>query len=95
MLLTDARRPARTGQNGELIPLKKQDRTLWDRKAFAEGIIALLSQALSQGSVGIYLLQAERPEDTDWPQALTLYSMPRQNLRAQATLVRERSPAPQ
>lgn len=86
MLLTDARRPARTGPNGELIPLTKQDRTLWDRKAIAEGI-ALVTQALSRGSVGIYQLQAaiaavhdeaERPEDTDWPQILALYSLLRQ-----------------
>ena len=37
MLLTDARRPARTGPDGDLIPLAEQDRSLWDRKAISEG----------------------------------------------------------
>jgi RNA polymerase sigma factor (sigma-70 family) len=83
MLLTDARRLARTGSNGELIPLDEQDRTLWDRSAIAEGI-ALASQALAMGAVGEYQLQAAiaavhdeaaRAEDTDWPQILALYEM--------------------
>src|ERR1700729_2999727 len=47
MLLTDARRPARTGPDGELIPLAQQDRTLWDRQQISAGI-ALLSAALSK-----------------------------------------------
>jgi predicted RNA polymerase sigma factor len=83
MLLTDARRAARTGSNGELIPLAQQDRTLWDRQQIAEGI-ALLSAALPKGSVGPYQLQAAiaavhdeaaRAEDTDWPQILALYEL--------------------
>jgi predicted RNA polymerase sigma factor len=83
MLLTDARRPARTGPDGELIPLTKQDRTLWDRKEISEGI-ALITAALSNGSVGAYQLQAAiaavhdeaaRAEDTDWPQILALYEL--------------------
>jgi len=83
MLLTDARREARTGANGELIPLTKQDRTLWDRRAIAEGV-ALLTATLPKGSVGPYQLQAavaavhdeaERAEDTDWPQILALYEL--------------------
>ena len=57
MLLTDARRLARTGPDGELIPLTKQDRTLWDQAEIAEGI-ALLTAALSKGSIGPYQLQA-------------------------------------
>jgi predicted RNA polymerase sigma factor len=56
MLLTDARRHARTGPDGELIPLDKQDRTLWDRNAISEGI-ALVTKALSRGSIGAYQLQ--------------------------------------
>ncbi len=81
MLLTDARRAARTGPNGELISLTRQDRTLWDRNDIAEGI-ALLSNALPRGSIGPYQLQAAiaavhdeaaRAEDTDWPQILALY----------------------
>jgi len=57
MLLTDARRAARTGPAGELIPLAEQDRSLWDQRAIAEGV-ALVSAALSRGSVGEYQLQA-------------------------------------
>jgi predicted RNA polymerase sigma factor len=83
MLLTDARRAARTGSAGELIPLTKQDRTLWDRNEISEGV-ALITAALSMGSAGPYQLQAAiaavhdeaaRPEDTDWPQILALYEM--------------------
>ena len=83
MLLTDARRPARSGPNGELIPMKEQDRTLWNRDAIAEGI-ALVTRTLSKGLIGAYQLQAaiaaihdeaERAEDTDWPQILALYSL--------------------
>ncbi len=85
MLLTDARRNARTGRNGELIPLAQQDRALWDREQIAEGT-ALLTAALPKGSVGPYQLQAAiaavhdeatRPEDTDWPQILALYELPK------------------
>jgi RNA polymerase sigma factor (sigma-70 family) len=83
MLLTDARRPARTGPGGEVIPLTKQDRTLWDRGEISEGI-ALLTATLPKGSVGAYQLQAAiaavhdeaaRVEDTDWPQILALYDL--------------------
>lgn len=83
MLLTDARRAARTTQDGELISLKDQDRTLWDQEEIAEGV-ALLTAALSKGAVGAYQLQAAiaavhdeaaRPEDTDWPQILALYEL--------------------
>ena len=83
MLLTDARRPARTGPDGELIPLAQQDRRLWNKDAIAEGV-ALVTAALSQGSIGAYQLQAAiaavhdespRAEDTDWPQILALYGL--------------------
>ena len=83
MLLTDARRAARTGPGGELIPLTKQDRTLWNQVDISEGV-ALLTSALSKGSVGAYQLQAAiaavhdeaaRAEDTDWPQILALYEL--------------------
>lgn len=57
MLLTDARRAARTGPAGELIPLDAQDRSLWDAGMIAEGI-ALISATLSRGSVGMYQVQA-------------------------------------
>jgi predicted RNA polymerase sigma factor len=83
MLLTDARRAARTGPNGELIPLSEQDRTLWDRDAIVEGV-ALISATLAKGSVGPYQLQAAvaavhdeapRVADTDWAQILALYGL--------------------
>ena len=83
MLLTDARRAARTGPAGELIPLDEQDRTRWDRQLIAEGV-ALVSATLSRGSIGSYQLQAaiaavhdeaERVEDTDWPQIFALYGL--------------------
>jgi len=83
MLLTDARRAARTGPSGELIPLDEQDRALWDRGLIAEGV-ALVSAALRGGAVGPYQLQAAvaavhdeapRAADTDWAQILALYSV--------------------
>jgi RNA polymerase sigma factor (sigma-70 family) len=83
MLLTDARRAARSGPAGELIPLTEQDRNLWDRHAIAEGV-ALVTATLSRGSIGAYQLQAAiaalhdeapRAADTDWPQILALYSL--------------------
>jgi predicted RNA polymerase sigma factor len=83
MLLTDARRAARTGSDGELIPLTQQDRALWDQREISEGI-ALLTATLSKGSVGAYQLQAAvaavhdeaaRAADTDWPQILALYDL--------------------
>jgi RNA polymerase sigma factor (sigma-70 family) len=83
MLLTDARRAARTGPAGELIPLDEQDRGLWDQRAISEGV-ALVSATLSRGSIGEYQLQAAiaavhdeaaRVEDTDWPQILALYGL--------------------
>ena len=83
MLLTDARRPARTGPDGELIPLDEQDRGRWDRAAIDEGT-TLLTRALSRGAVGPYQLQAAiaavhdeavTAEATDWAQILALYGL--------------------
>ena len=83
MLLTDARRMARTNADGDLVPLDQQDRTLWNRQQIAEGI-ALVSSALPSGSVGPYQLQAAiaalhdeaaSTEGTDWPQILALYDL--------------------
>jgi RNA polymerase sigma factor (sigma-70 family) len=83
MLLTDARRPARTGADGELIPLAEQDRALWDRRAIEEGT-KLITRTISKGSIGSYQLQAAiaavhdaaaRAEDTDWPEILALYGL--------------------
>ena len=81
MLLTDARRGARTGPMGELIPLDEQDRSLWNRGLIAEGT-GLVTEALTGGPAGWYAIQAavaavhdEAPsaEQTDWPQILALY----------------------
>jgi RNA polymerase sigma factor (sigma-70 family) len=83
MLLTDARRPARTRPDGTLVPLAEQDRGLWDRASIEEGV-ALVSGALARATPGPYQLQAaiaavhaeaERAEDTDWPQILALYRL--------------------
>lgn len=83
MLLTDARRDARTGSHGEPIPLDQQDRTLWNQHQIREGV-ALVSGALRQGAVGPYQLQAAiaalhdeapTPADTDWRQILALYDV--------------------
>ncbi|MGA8028278.1 MAG: sigma-70 family RNA polymerase sigma factor, partial [Bryobacteraceae bacterium] len=83
MLLTDARRAARTGPEGDLIPLTMQDRSLWDQREIAEGV-ALLTATLAKGSIGPYQIQAAisavhdeapRYEDTDWPQILGLYEL--------------------
>ena len=81
MLLTDARRPARSRPDGTLVPLAEQDRRLWDRAAIQEGV-GMLSEALATRAIGPYQLQAaiaavhdEAPshEQTDWPQILALY----------------------
>ncbi|MDX6363837.1 MAG: hypothetical protein QOC85_2847 [Streptomyces sp.] len=83
MLLTDARRAARTGPHGELIPLDEQDRGLWDRAAVEEGV-ALVTDALARGRAGPYQLraaiaavhdEASSPEATDWREILGLYDI--------------------
>ena len=83
MLLTDARRPARTGPGGELIPMAEQDRGRWNAGQIAEGV-ALVTTALARGPAGPYQLQAaiaavhdEAPtaDATDWPQIMALYEL--------------------
>lgn len=83
MLLTDARRPARTGPSGELVPLDEQDRGVWDRAAIAEGV-ALLEDALPRGAPGPFQVQAaiaavhdeaESTDATDWQQIVELYEV--------------------
>ena len=83
VLLTDARRPARTGPDGTLIPLAEQDRRRWDADAIGDGI-ALITATLAGGPVGPYQLQAAiaavhaeaaRAEDTDWKQIVALYTL--------------------
>jgi RNA polymerase sigma factor (sigma-70 family) len=83
MLLTDARRPARTRPDGAIVALTDQDRTLWNRVAIAEGT-ALLQHTLATATIGPYQLQAAiaavhdeaaTAEQTDWPQILGLYDL--------------------
>jgi RNA polymerase sigma factor (sigma-70 family) len=83
MLLTDARRPARTGPGGELIPMAEQDRSRWIADSITEGV-ALITDALPRGSVGPYQLQAAiaavhdeatSADKTDWPQIVALYEV--------------------
>jgi RNA polymerase sigma factor (sigma-70 family) len=83
MLLTDARRPARTRPGGALVPLTEQDRTRWDHALIAEGA-ALVADALTTAPVGPFQVQAAiaavhdeagRAQDTDWPQILGLYDL--------------------
>jgi len=83
MLLTDARRAARTDRDGGIVPLTEQDRTLWDGDEIAEGV-ALVTGSLASKPLGPYQVQAaiaavhdeaERVEDTDWRQILALYGV--------------------
>ena len=83
MLLTDARRPARTGPSGELVPMAEQDRSQWSADVIAEGV-ELVTEAMSHGTPGPYQLQAaiaalhdeaQSIEATDWPQIVALYEL--------------------
>jgi len=83
MLLTDARRAARTDGDGWLIPLDEQRRDLWNTAQISEGV-AILTRTLGKAPIGPYQLQAaiaavhdEAPsaKDTDWPQILALYEV--------------------
>ena len=81
MLLTEARRAARTSAEGDLVPLSEQDRSLWDRARIAEGQ-AIVRDCLRRNRPGAYQIQAAigavhsdapRAAATDWPQILQLY----------------------
>ncbi|MFC9257831.1 RNA polymerase sigma factor [Amycolatopsis thailandensis] len=83
MLLTDARRDARAGEDGSLVPLAEQDRSRWNAETIAEGV-SLVSGALAEGPVGPYQVQAAiaavhdeaaTAADTDWSQILALYDV--------------------
>ena len=83
MLLTEARRDARTDEDGSLVPLSDQDRSRWDRDRISEGT-ELVTRALSTAPVGPYQLQAAiaavhgqatRAEDTDWREIAGLYEL--------------------
>ncbi|MEV0627599.1 RNA polymerase sigma factor [Nonomuraea wenchangensis] len=83
MLLTDARRAARTGPDGALVPLAAQDRARWDAALIEEGV-ALVTGAMAASPLGAYQLQAAiaalhveapRAGDTDWEQIRVLYGI--------------------
>ena len=83
LLLTDARRPARSRPDGSLVPLAEQDRSRWNADAIAEGV-ALISATLARAQLGPYQLQAAiaavhdeaaTAADTDWRQILVLYEL--------------------
>jgi RNA polymerase sigma factor (sigma-70 family) len=83
MLLTDARRAARTRPDGALVPIAEQDRDRWNRDSIREGI-ELVTAALSRAPLGPYQVQAaiaavhaeaEHAEDTDWAQIVALYQV--------------------
>ncbi len=83
MVLTDARRAARTNADGSIVPLAEQDRERWNTAQIDEGV-ALITRTLGTAPVGPYQLQAAiaavhdeaaSAEDTDWPQILALYEV--------------------
>jgi len=83
MLLTDARRPARTDGRGNLVPLADQDRSRWDRSAIAKGV-EIITATLPRGRIGPYQVQAaiaavhdeaSRADETDWREILELYRL--------------------
>lgn len=82
MLLQDARREARLDPSGGLAVLEEQDRRLWDRRQIAEAL-PLVEEALRggpgpfalQAAIAALHCQAERAQDTDWPQILSLYDL--------------------
>ena len=83
MLLTDARRPARTTHDGALVPLEEQDRSLWSQEQIAEGD-ALITATLERAPIGPYQLQAAiaavhdsaaKASETDWREILGLYEL--------------------
>jgi len=83
MLLTEARRPARTGPHGELVPLAEQNRATWDQDLIAEGV-TLISATLRKQRAAYYQLQAaiaaihdeaRTAAETDWPQILAIYRL--------------------
>ena len=83
MLLTEARRAARTSADGSLVPLDEQDRALWNTAQIGEGV-ALVTRTLGTTPIGPYQVQAaiaavhdEAPgaKETDWPQILALYEV--------------------
>ena len=82
MLVHDARRHARLDENGDLVTLEKQDRSRWNRAQIEEAL-PLVEESLSgnpgpyaiQAAIGALHCQAERAEDTDWRQILSLYDL--------------------
>ncbi|HET9610491.1 MAG TPA: sigma-70 family RNA polymerase sigma factor [Acidimicrobiales bacterium] len=84
MLLTEARRSARTGPDGALVPLAEQDRSRWDRRMIAEGTELVTRTLATTSRLGPYQIQAaiaavhdeaSSADDTDWPQVAALYRL--------------------
>ncbi len=82
MLLHDSRRRARLDENGDLVVLEDQNRSLWDQNQIAEAL-PLVAEALRespgafaiQAAIAAVHCQAAKAEETDWPQILALYNL--------------------
>lgn len=83
MLLIEARRPARTSPEGDLVPLEEQDRSLWEREKIAEGR-RLIDEVFATGRIGPYTLQAaiaaehaiaSHTDTTNWSRIVALYEL--------------------
>jgi RNA polymerase sigma factor (sigma-70 family) len=84
ILLTEARRDARTRPDGSLVPLAEQDRGRWSQELIAEGVAIVTETLPDRGPLGPYQIQAAiaaihdeaaSAEETDWPQILALYRL--------------------
>ena len=84
MLLTDARRPARTGPDGALVPMAEQDRSRWDAEPIAEGVALITAALPARRRPGRTSCRRRSPRSTtrrpaprttDWPQIVALYEL--------------------
>src|SRR5680860_582291 len=81
MLLHHARRPARTGRDGSLVPLAEQDRSRWNTRLIAEGVDVLqtalgrdrLGEFQAQAAIAALHADAPRVDETDWVQIVGWY----------------------
>ena len=83
MLLHESRRNARVNEDGDIVLLEDQDRSLWDRNLIEEGS-QLLQSSLCTRRIGTYTIQAaisavhaeaERASETDWSQIVAMYDV--------------------
>jgi RNA polymerase sigma-70 factor (ECF subfamily) len=84
MLLHDARRAARVTDSGDLVLLKDQDRSQWERVKIDEGLRLVDRSLTMRGRISPYAVQAaiaavhvraDSPQSTDWPQIVGLYEV--------------------